>query len=211
MANWKSKIALTIALFLSQIQATCWPPQTCLIPPQPQTGNAVFISNNTQGPFDGPKSSIVNSSVIEWWYFDATSEAGDQGIAVWFFNTSPTGLGLDLPTSNWLLIHSRFSDGTGSNTFIPAGEVIVQTVGDGSSGLFTGTGSGWSGAPDLSTYSFFFDSPTYNISGNVFLTSVRHTFLKESIPMHSSIFTLLFSKPLHISLFHQQQTPMLKK
>lgn len=157
--------------FLAPPQTRFWPPETYIIPPKPQKGEAVFITNNSQGPFDAPKSSLINSTVLEWWYFDATSEGGDQGIAVWFFNTDPSALGFDIPSSNWLLVHTRFTDGTGQDFFIPAGEAIVQTIGDGSSGVWTGAG-GWSGSPDLSKYEFRFDNAEFKISGNVIITSV---------------------------------------
>ena len=61
MVNWNSKLTLATTNFSGQVQATYWPLQANLISPQPQIGDALFISNNTQEPFDWPKSSIVNS------------------------------------------------------------------------------------------------------------------------------------------------------
>jgi hypothetical protein len=50
--------------------------------------------------------------------------------------------------------------------FYSCEKFIVQTVGDGSSGLYR-YGSGLVGASYLSTYSFFLNAPAYNISRDI--------------------------------------------
>jgi len=57
------------------------------------------------------------------------------------------------------------------NAFIPSEGLVVQTVGEGSSGFYGGIGSGWVGAPDLSAYSFFFDAQEAGVSGSVYINS----------------------------------------
>ncbi|KAF2494792.1 hypothetical protein BU16DRAFT_445564, partial [Lophium mytilinum] len=121
---------------------------------------------------DGPHTDLINSTAIEWWYFDASSMEGDQAIAVWWMTSNPAAIGLNFTSSNWFIFHSRFKDGTSYDTFIPADEVIIKTTGDGSSGLYTGAGSSWSGTPDMSDYSMSFDIRDEGIKGEVQITRV---------------------------------------
>ncbi|KAF5003895.1 hypothetical protein FDECE_9600 [Fusarium decemcellulare] len=136
----------------------CWRPKTHVIPPQPQTGEASYIAKGSQGPWDGPKSSLINSTNFEWWYFDARSQDGDQGVAVWYMNSNPARFGLDLPTSNWFIFHARFLDGEGIDVVVPAEKAIINSFGEGSTGLWQGSGSGWAGAKDLSKFTLTFDT-----------------------------------------------------
>lgn len=145
---------------------------TKTIPNTPEVGNATYITNNSQGPFDGVKISLIDTANIEWWYFDACSEDGTQGVAAWMFTTNPVALGFDFTEVDFILFHARFTDGTGIDTFLPAKGLVVQALGEGSSGLYDGIGSGWLGAPDLSSYSLFFNNQESNISGSVFVRSV---------------------------------------
>lgn len=129
-----------LALLLSSTNVVkYWPPHVKVIPPHVVEGTTAFVDTPRDGPFDGVHSSIVNESTIEWWYFDASSNEGDQGIGVWFMTSDPARIGLDVPSTNWFLFHSRFSDGEAFDTFVPADEVIIQSIGDGSSGVYTGT------------------------------------------------------------------------
>ena len=57
------------------------------------------------------------------------------------------------------------------------GDAIVRTVGDVSSGNWTGTGVNWTGSPDLSSWTVTLDVPKLGIKGK--------------IPKHS----LIFSRP----------------
>lgn len=145
---------LLISSLFFRVKSIYWPPTIHIIPPSPVPGITGFVAGASQGPFDGLKSSIINETILEWWYFDACSSSGDQGIAVWFFTTSALNLGLSVPSSNFLLVHAHFSDGTGSNAFIPTYDAIILTEDEGSTGLFSGAGSGWSGASDLRNYEF---------------------------------------------------------
>ncbi|KAH8706310.1 hypothetical protein BGZ61DRAFT_531516 [Ilyonectria robusta] len=149
----------------------CWFPRTFSIAPQPQDGVASYITKGSEGPWDGPKSSLINSTNFEWWYFDAASRSGDQGVAVWFMNSNPARFGLDLPTSNWFIFHARFADGEGMDLVVPAESAVINTFGEGSTGLWEGTGSGWAGATDLSKFTISFDMPDKGITGVVDVTS----------------------------------------
>lgn len=152
-----------------------WPPQTKKIPNAPQAGNSEFVTRNNQGPFDGVKTSLINATSIEWWYFDACSDDGKQGVAAWMFTTNPLALGQNFTQVDFILFHARFLDGTGVDKFIPSEGLVVQTLGEGSSGFYDGIGSGWTGAPDLSTFSFFFDAEEEGVSGSVHIKSVCAT------------------------------------
>jgi hypothetical protein len=98
-----------------------WSSQTFAIDPEPQNGRASYISKGSEGPWDGPNASLMNEMNFKWWYLDAHTKNGDQGVAVGFMNSNPARFGLDLPTSNWFIFHARFEDGTGLNTVVPAG------------------------------------------------------------------------------------------
>jgi hypothetical protein len=63
----------------------------------------------------------MNEMNFKWWYLDAHTKNGDQGVAVGFMYSNPARFGLDLPTSNWFIFHARFEDGPGLNTVVPAG------------------------------------------------------------------------------------------
>jgi hypothetical protein len=149
-----------------------WSPQTFVREPGLQNGPASYITKGSEGPWDGPKASLINETNFEWWYFDAHTKNGDQGIAVWFMNSNPARFGLDLPTSNWFIFHARFEDGTGLDTVVPADTAIINTFSEGSTGFWSGTGSGWAGSPDLSKFTLTFDVPGENIKGIVDVISV---------------------------------------
>lgn len=159
----------------------CWAPQTFVIEPQPQDGLASYITKGSEGPWDGPKASLINETNFEWWYFDARTNNGDQGVAVWFMNSNPARFGLDLPTSNWFIFHARFQDGTALDTVVPADMAIINTFSEGSTGFWSGTGSGWAGSGDLSKFTLTFDVPEKNIKGIVDVISVRLSFSKPLI------------------------------
>jgi hypothetical protein len=126
-----------------------WSSQTFVIDPEPQNGRASYISKGSEGPWDNPKASLINETNFKWWYFDAHTKNGDQGVAVWFMNSNPARFGLDLPTSNWFIFQARFEDGTGLDTVIPSGATAIKTFFRGFYRLLVGNGSGWAGSPDL--------------------------------------------------------------
>lgn len=173
----KTSLFLSLLVSLSSARAFVGPspplyfkPTTRVIPPHPVKGDSSFIDTHRDGPFDGPHTDLINATAIEWWYFDASSMEGDQAVAVWWMTSNPAAIGLNFTSSNWFIFHSRFKDGTSFDTFIPAEDVIIKTNGDGSSGLYTGTGSGWSGTPDMSHYSLSFDIQDEGIKGEVQIT-----------------------------------------
>ncbi|KAF7548893.1 hypothetical protein G7Z17_g6764 [Cylindrodendrum hubeiense] len=86
-------------------------------------------------------------------------------------NSNPARFGLDLPTSNWFIFHARFADGEGIDLVVPADSAVINTFGEGSTGLWEGTGSGWAGATDLSKFTISFDIPNKEIKGVVDVTS----------------------------------------
>lgn len=65
----------------------------------------------------------------------------------------------------------RFANGTNGTVVLPANGATVTTVGQGSSGIFNGTGWSWAGSPDLSYYKITLDSPESGLVGSFILKS----------------------------------------
>jgi hypothetical protein len=134
---------------------------TQIIPSQLSTGNTVANFLSTKYGLDGPQLSAVNSSSFDWWYFDAVSSDAQVAISVIFFTSVNTGFPLLTSSSNAtsIVISYRFANGTLG--FIPlfASDAVIKTTGQGSSGVFTGTGVSWKGTSDLSDYCVELDSP----------------------------------------------------
>ena len=95
-----------------------------------------------------------------------------------FYSGSAEALSLSgthLPPSptekiNTFNISGSFPNGTLFQVDLVGGDAIVTTVGDGSSGNWTGTGASWVGAPDLSLWTVTFDAPQFK--GEIVLKSV---------------------------------------
>ncbi|KAH6955742.1 hypothetical protein BKA56DRAFT_738151 [Ilyonectria sp. MPI-CAGE-AT-0026] len=157
----------SIATCIVGFGRNCFAPSSIIRPPQPQQGHATYVTKGSGGPFDGIKSDIINSTNFEWWYFDAISKSGDEGVAIWFMNANPTGWGLDLPTSNWMMFHARFADGDALDLILPGNTAILNEYGEGASGVWEGLGASFVGSKDLSQFSLSFDFPGKGIAGIV--------------------------------------------
>jgi len=142
-----------------------------------QTGATTAITESSPlVAFDGPKlSPVVNSSSYDWWYFDAIATDGSNtSVSLTFYTAPVTAFPVLGPIPGNLAVQFVFSFSNGSSFgfIVPATEAVITTLGDGSSGLFTGTGyeSSWVGSPDLSYYEISLASET--IQGTLILASV---------------------------------------
>lgn len=171
-------LALAGILYASGPMVLC--SQTINVSNVIRLGNSVaqFVSG-TSG-LDGPKMDPeINATSFDWWYFDAVSEDNSCAVVIVFYMTTDLGFPFVPPLSTLSVdIFATFEDGT--LVFLPlnssplsAGEATVVTDGDGSSGIWKGTGFEWKGVPDLSQYVVTIDSPLLDISGTLVLTSVR--------------------------------------
>jgi hypothetical protein len=157
--------------------------QTLTVSNQIQPGNSIaqFISGSSG--LDGPKMNPeINATSFDWWYFDAVSDSNSCAIVIVFYMSTDLGFPFVLPLSTLSVdIFATFEDGT--LVFLPlndaplsAGSATVVTDGDGSSGIWDGTGFSWNGTSDLSQYTVTIDYPLLGISGTLVLNSVRTYF-----------------------------------
>jgi hypothetical protein len=171
------KLVLTSALYASAPKFSC--SQTINISNEIRLGNSIAQFVSGASGLDGPKMDPeINATSFDWWYFDAVSENNSCAVVIVFYMSTDLGFPFVLPLSTLSVdIFATFEDGT--LVFLPlndlplsAGTATVVTDGDGSSGIWEGTGFEWKGAPDLSQYVVTIDSPLLDITGTLSLNSV---------------------------------------
>jgi hypothetical protein len=129
---------------------------------------------------DSPRVFPINATTFDWWYFDAVSDDGTQALTVIFFTSSFLGFSFDLLNAiDPLNVYIFANTGSGTPISFPvaATSVTIDTVGDGASGDWVGSGISFQGAPDLSTYTLTFDKTLLNlgIEGTFTLKTVSAT------------------------------------
>ncbi|XHG02289.1 hypothetical protein AWENTII_005646 [Aspergillus wentii] len=105
--------------------------------------------------FDSPKVRAGNASSYDWWYFDAIGTDGVSSLAVTYFvEARQSGFTVteNFTNQDFVQISGTFPNGTAFSDFLFADNAMVSAMGDGSSGLWNGTGASWAGSPDLSNY-----------------------------------------------------------
>lgn len=124
---------------------------------------------------DGPKIEPVNSSVFDWWYFDAVSDEDQSSIVVTFFTSSNDGFLFLYPSPIVTPVYIWTSSPTGEvNSWVfDAQDAVVRTLDNGASGSWTGSGVSWEGSADMSTYTITIDAAEEGISGTFTLQSVQ--------------------------------------
>ncbi len=146
------------------------------IPSSPVLGtvDAQFLSNLSG--LDGPKLSAINGTVFEWWYFDVVSHDLKSSIALTFFTDTASGFPFSIRPSTdvtTVAISGTYPNGTLFAKQLDADKAIISTVGDGSSGLWTGNdSSGWIGTSDLSRYVVKIKAPGAGVIGCLSLKSI---------------------------------------
>jgi len=125
---------------------------------------------------DSPRVFPINATTFDWWYFDAVSDNGTQALTITFFTSSYIGFSFDLanaidPLNVYVFVN--YGDGSEPVSFpVAATSVTVNTVGNGASGQWTGSGINFQGASDLSTYTVTFNNPSLGLEGTFTLKSV---------------------------------------
>ncbi|OGM42805.1 hypothetical protein ABOM_008984 [Aspergillus bombycis] len=141
----------------------------------PQTGPVDGRFTSCDNAFDSPKVQAVNASTYDWWYFDAIGTDGVSSLAVVFFleaNKSGFTVTENFTNLDFVQISGTFPNGTGFSEFLFADSAIVSTMGDGSSGLWNGTGVSWAGTPELSDYFLTIDASHLGFKGTFSMHSV---------------------------------------
>lgn len=138
------------------------------------------------GLADGPKVYPIDATSYDWWYYDAVSKDGTEAVTLIFFTTAILGFPDPASVADPLnvVMMGTFADGSTSTGSALATSVTVDTVGNGASGNWTGTGCSFEGTADLSKYTITIDSPAAGISGTVELVSV--SLFASSYPFYSS-------------------------
>lgn len=142
--------------------------------PSPNVSTVQFQSTGSQ--LDAPKLSPVNSTVFDWWYWDAVADDLSASVVLTVFTAEPSGLWTGIPitgSTTWFGAMFTFTNGTPWTVFLPADSLAVKTVGDGSSGSFSGIDVAWTGSSDMSKYVMSIDEPSAGIQGTFTLASVR--------------------------------------
>lgn len=150
---------------LGPISLTTIPGVTVNSPSQVQFESGDFY-------LDGPKVHPINRTVFEWWYFDVVSYDLRSSVVVTFFTGNPLSNTTGPPLApNYIQITVSFPNGTDIQIELPAEQVTIVSVSNGSSGQYEGAGD-WIGSPDLSQYALRLYAPSRGVFGQIFFTSV---------------------------------------
>ncbi|KAJ5409116.1 Hydroxyneurosporene synthase [Penicillium cosmopolitanum] len=131
---------------------------------------------------DAPMLDSINSSVFDWWYFDAVSldDPRESLVLTFFTATADAFPFLDSTQKSVLIAYAwaSFSNGSSWAGYLPATLATVDIGGDGeadgnvSSGMWEDTGFRWNASKeDLSAYEISVDSPELDVKGTLSFTS----------------------------------------
>ena len=134
------------------------------IPSTIVTGDVPIITT-AQPSFDGPMVGAVNSTSLDWWYFDAVSEDGSTGASIVFLRT----VIFDVSVSADFVQVTLKSNGISLDEIFEVNSSSVSTAGFGASGSWPGVGS-FEVSPDLSQYTVKLN--TGSIQGTLTVRSI---------------------------------------
>ncbi|KIY02374.1 uncharacterized protein Z520_02512 [Fonsecaea multimorphosa CBS 102226] len=168
MKSLKTPVLLSALLALAPgALSQCFPDTLTYSSTQSLTSTVQFTS--CEGAADGPRVFPIDLTSYDWWYFDTVSDDGTQALTIIFFTSSFLGFP-NTPALEDILnvaIAATFPNGTQVSSTALATSVTVNTVGNGASGNWTGSGCSFTGTPDLSQYAITIDNATLGISGTV--------------------------------------------
>lgn len=128
---------------------------------------------STSNYLDAPKLSAVNATSGQWWYFDVVSNANESVIVVFFASTNASFPALGpVDGVDTVTVEGTFANGTIWGYEFTASEAVVTSVGNGASGVWKGTGTSFTGTPDLSRYSIAINSHAAGIKGSITFDAV---------------------------------------
>ena len=147
---------------------------------QSKPGAAKVQFTSDKWGLDAPKVLDANSTVFDWWYFDAVAPDASANAVIIAFNADVSGLWTGSPvtgSTTWYCGLFSFPNGTVTGAFIPAEKLTVVTVEDGSSAAFTGVKGGWASTPDMKQSVVTVDEPDAGMQGTMTFNSVRNAFV----------------------------------
>lgn len=154
------------------------------------THNSTLTTENLL-TLDAPKLNTINSSVFDWWYFDAVSESNSaESLTVTFFTATANAFPwLPAAESSVLIAYLwvSFANGTVFEEYVPASVALVGGGGGddarwSSSGNWSASGSGFSWAglgDDLSRYEVIVSSEKLQVEGKLSLSSVSGNLCRD--------------------------------
>jgi hypothetical protein len=145
---------------------------------------STILTNSLQSPLDWVKFDFINGTSYQWWYFDVVSYDLLSSITVTFNIGSNVGSSSASEIPTYVSVDGKLPNGElFSISAIPATNITVNSVGQGSSSLWEGSGSScsWNGTPDLSTYKITIAAPEYGIQGSIIINSVRNSLDKSTL------------------------------
>lgn len=147
---------------------------------------------------DSPKLDFINSTVTQWWYFDAVSTDLLNSLTIIFFTSTSLAFPFILPNDSVTVAYvwATFPNGTVYTGYTTASFATITTIGDGSSGSWESTGFKWDGDPKMQKYIVTIESNEMDISGTLELDSVRCT---GSIPLASIFDCFLRQHGAHLN------------
>lgn len=158
-------------LLAASVLGETFSPSAVTIAPAATSGLSAMVTNSAQGPFDGSKITHPNSTSFDWWYFEVVSSDHQQAFLVLFGVRTGNSYLDGVDNNNSVGIGGRFPNGTTFFRTIPAGDAVIQTQGQGSSGLFENTGCRWNGTADMRSYTVHLNT-TEGIEGTMTFESV---------------------------------------
>ncbi|KAJ9262392.1 hypothetical protein DTO212C5_7947 [Paecilomyces variotii] len=123
---------------------------------------------------DSPKLDFINSTVTQWWYFDAVSTDLLNSLTIIFFTSTSLAFPFILPSDSVTVAYvwATFPNGTVYTGYTTASFATITTIGDGSSGSWESTGFKWDGDPKMQKYTVTIESNEMDISGTLELDSI---------------------------------------
>ncbi|KAF3399974.1 hypothetical protein F1880_007998 [Penicillium rolfsii] len=143
----------------------------------PTTGSK--LDSRALLPLDSPQINLINSSVFDWWYFDAVSASDPrESLTVTFFTSTAAAFPwLPSHESSTLIayIWASFANGTIFTDYVPATLARVaggENASSASSGDWLSTGLSWAAShDDLSKYEVIISSEKMQVKGRFSLSS----------------------------------------
>ncbi|KAK9454614.1 hypothetical protein V1511DRAFT_460829 [Dipodascopsis uninucleata] len=131
----------------------------------------IFLTSCKEGA-DGPKTTPINETSYDWWYFDVVSPDAKNGIVVVFMVSSPEAFAPTSFADNTAAYIFLTVNGTTTVDLLPALGASVVTNGNGASGNWTITGIDFIGNEDATEYTITIDNKLVALNGIVTFKSV---------------------------------------
>ena len=169
--------ALVVLLHAVAVESLSFPrqhPQVQIIPNVPSQHSVTAQWISSAHTLDNPKLSAVNETSGEWWYFDVASAGKANLVIVVLFHNQhhfPFARS-DSEYQSGIESQGRLRTARSSERAFLRPMLLPQVWGDGTSGVWEGTGVSWAGTPDMSGYIVTINNPEYGVKGSLTLKSV---------------------------------------